>query len=192
MLLRLWTRSWTAGSRAECHHCGHGNGSVQKCHLEIKNAAEDANDLQKHANGRRRIIAPQEDRYVSLMAKRNRNATPNQIAADLVVAFGTHVYDRAILFQLNQVCFYARKPVRYISLQSRHRWGRLYWCKEHTGWDHQLWSRRIFTGDSRFSVLECIMDNAKHCFTPLSEVMLHRRGTAEKLFWIILLFLRER
>ena len=30
---------------------------------------------------------------------------------------------------------------------------------------------------------------AKHCFTPLSEAMLHCRGTAERLFWNMFIFL---
>ena len=34
------TRSWTVGSRSECHHCGYGNGGFQKCHLGIKKAAK--------------------------------------------------------------------------------------------------------------------------------------------------------
>ena len=47
--------------------------------------------MQKHAGSRIRIITPQEDRYVSLIAKRNRNVTLSQMAADLAIANGTHV-----------------------------------------------------------------------------------------------------
>ena len=59
----------------------------------IRRAAENGNAMQKHAARRKRIIKPEEDRYVSLMAKKNRNATPNQIPVDLANAIttGTHI-----------------------------------------------------------------------------------------------------
>ena len=38
--------------------------------------------MKKHAGSRKRIVTLEEDRYISLVAKRNRNATPSQIATD--------------------------------------------------------------------------------------------------------------
>ena len=67
--------------------------------------------MKKHADDRKRITTPEEDRYVSLVVKRNRNVTPSQIAADLVVATGTHFFARTISLPLNQVCLHSWKPV---------------------------------------------------------------------------------
>ena len=93
--------------------------------------------MKKHAGGRKRMITLEKDGYVSLVAKRNKNPTPRQIAADLEIASSTHNSARTILLRLNQVCLYAWKPVRFISLQPRYRRERLRWCKEYIGWGHQ-------------------------------------------------------
>ena len=78
--------------------------------------------MQKQVGGCARITTPQEDRYISLVAKRNRNATPSrQIVADLAVTTGTHISAGTVSLQLNKVCLYARKPVRCISFQPCYR-----------------------------------------------------------------------
>ncbi|KAF8781378.1 Neutral ceramidase like protein [Argiope bruennichi] len=57
----------------------------------LKKDAEGGNALKKHAGGRGRNTTTLEDSYVSLMAKRNRNLTPGQTAANLATASRTHV-----------------------------------------------------------------------------------------------------
>ncbi|XP_055927987.1 uncharacterized protein LOC129959189 [Argiope bruennichi] len=99
----------------------------------LKKASKGGNALQKHAGGRGRNTTPLEDRYVALVVKRNRNLTSGQIAANLATATGTHFSARTISWRLNLVGLYARKPVRCIPLQPRHRRERLRWCKEHVG-----------------------------------------------------------
>ncbi|KAF8773360.1 hypothetical protein HNY73_016031 [Argiope bruennichi] len=69
--------------------------------LRLKKAAESGNALKKHAGGRGRNTTLLEDRYVALVAERNRNLTPGQIAANLVA--GMHVSARTISQRLNQV-----------------------------------------------------------------------------------------
>ena len=60
--------------------------------------------MKKNAGGRKRIITPKKDRYVSPVAKRNRHVISSKIAADLAVATGTHNSARIILLQLNEIC----------------------------------------------------------------------------------------
>lgn len=50
----------------------------------LKEAAESGNAIQKHAGGRGKNTAHQEDRYVSLEAKRNRNLIPSHLVRPLV------------------------------------------------------------------------------------------------------------
>ena len=88
-----------------------GSRSIKNCHLAIKKAAEGLNATKKHAGGRERIITTKVDRYSSLVAKRNKNATSNQIATDLAIATNTHNSAISISLLLNQVCLYAWKPV---------------------------------------------------------------------------------
>ena len=87
----------------------------------LKKAAESGNAMRKHDGGRGRKTTPQQDRCVSLVAKRNRNLTPSQIAADLATATGTRVSARTISRRLNQDGLYARKLVKCIPLQPRYR-----------------------------------------------------------------------
>ena len=72
------------------HHCVHGNGSVKKCHPVIKKVADVKNAMKKHADGCKRIITHEEVQYVSLLAKKNGNTIPSQIATDLAIAT-THI-----------------------------------------------------------------------------------------------------
>ncbi|GFX22447.1 hypothetical protein TNCV_3600791 [Trichonephila clavipes] len=62
----------------------------------LKKAVEGGNAFQKPAKGRGRNTTPLEDRYVAHVAKRNRNFTPGQIAANLATANDTHVSARTI------------------------------------------------------------------------------------------------
>ena len=73
--------------------------------------AEGGNAIQKHAGDCYRITTPQEDRYVFLMALRNRNVTASQVAADIAIATGTRISDRTISRRLNQVGLYTRMIV---------------------------------------------------------------------------------
>ena len=68
-----------AGRKLKCHYCGNSNGNIKKCHLAIKKSAKGENAMQKHLVGRIKFFISQEDRCVSLVAKRNRNVTPSQL-----------------------------------------------------------------------------------------------------------------
>ena len=108
--LQQRAKNWTVGSCSNCHHYSH-NKSVKKCHLAIEKAAKGKNCTLKHCSGRKRIVTPQEDGYVSLVAKRIRNATPSQIIANPAISTSTRVSAKIISFQLNKVYLYTRKPV---------------------------------------------------------------------------------
>ena len=110
----------------------------------LKKITEDGNAIWKHTNVYGRITTPKEDSYISLVAKRNRNATSSQIAAENVIAIVAHVSARTILWRLDQVGLYTRKSVRCMPLQLLHRRERLRWCKEHIDRGHQQWSRMMF------------------------------------------------
>ncbi|KAF8763115.1 hypothetical protein HNY73_021330 [Argiope bruennichi] len=56
-----------------------------------KKAAEGGNAFQNHSGDRGRNTAPLEYRYAALVAERNRNLIPGQIAANLAIATGSLV-----------------------------------------------------------------------------------------------------
>ncbi|GFX55266.1 hypothetical protein TNCV_3968201 [Trichonephila clavipes] len=97
--------------------------------IYAKKGAEAGNVLRKHAGGRGRNSTPLENRYVAIVAKRNRNFTPSEIVANFATATSMHVSARVLSRQFNQVCL----PVRCIPLQPCHRRERLRWHKEHVG-----------------------------------------------------------
>ncbi|GFV69521.1 hypothetical protein TNCV_2779361 [Trichonephila clavipes] len=75
-----------------------------------------------------------------------------EILAILENTTGMHVSARTISRRLNQVDLYARKPLYCTPLQPRHRRERLHWYKQHVGWDHQNWSRVMFSDKSRYGL----------------------------------------
>ena len=77
MLIRSWTSRWTAEEGESVTAVTTTTGASKSVISPLKEAAEGRNAMQKNDGGRRRIITPQQDRYVSLMAKRIRNTTPN-------------------------------------------------------------------------------------------------------------------
>ena len=76
--------------------------------------------MKRYVGGRKRIIIPGGDQYVSLVAKKKRNVTPSQVATDHAIATGMYNSARTISLRLNQVWLYARKHVQYIPLQPRY------------------------------------------------------------------------
>lgn len=75
--------------------------------------------MRIHAGGRSGI-STQKYRYICLLGKRNRNATPDQIASDIANAAGTCISARAISRRLNNISLDARKYVTVITLQAHH------------------------------------------------------------------------
>ncbi|GFU52825.1 DUF5641 domain-containing protein [Trichonephila clavipes] len=110
----------------------------------------------------KRNITPLEDRYVALKAKKNRNFTPDQIAANLVIATSTHVSARPISRRLKEVGLCTRKNLFVPSHLNHAIIDRDYAVGP---WDLIMnllvreiktfgdrWFRVIFADESRFSV----------------------------------------
>ncbi|GFT25911.1 transposable element Tcb2 transposase [Trichonephila clavipes] len=53
--------------------------------------------------------------------------------------------------RLHKGGLFARRPERCLPLKVDHRRHRLQWCREHKNWTTDLWSRVLFTNESRFS-----------------------------------------
>ncbi|GFW58853.1 transposable element Tcb1 transposase [Trichonephila clavipes] len=93
---------------------------------------DDSNVSRCYSTGRPRVTTPNEDRYLAVIAKRNRRST----ASDLSRHIG----------------LYARRPVRCVPLTATHCRLRLTWSREHALWTPQQWSCVIFSDESRFSL----------------------------------------
>ncbi|GFV93881.1 transposable element Tcb2 transposase [Trichonephila clavipes] len=78
--------------------------------------------------GRRRATTPNEDRYLVLTARRQRNMNATLLQQHLRSATGTTVSTQTVQNRLHGVGLYARRPMVCVRLTSRHRRGRREWA----------------------------------------------------------------
>ncbi|GFV14533.1 transposable element Tcb1 transposase [Trichonephila clavipes] len=95
---------------------------------------------------------PNEDRYLAVIAKRNRRSTSSDLSRQLSSATGTTVSSQTVYRRLRLIGQYARRPVRCVPLTATHYRLRLTWSKEHALWTPQQLSGVMFSDESRFSL----------------------------------------
>lgn len=102
--------------------------------------------------GRPRATTASEDRFLSLSARRNREATTRDLVLDLQAATGTRISRSTAARRLNEVGLYARKPMVCVPLTPASKGARLNWCRRHVQWSQEDWARVLFTDESRYSL----------------------------------------
>ncbi|GBM45040.1 Transposable element Tc1 transposase [Araneus ventricosus] len=107
---------------------------------------------RKPEQGRPRATTATEDRYLSIIARRNRGATASQLTRDLYAATGTRISRVTVSKRLHETRLFARRPAVCVPLTSTNRRVRLAWCKEHRYWSMDQWATVLFTEESRFSL----------------------------------------
>ncbi|KFM62759.1 Transposable element Tcb2 transposase, partial [Stegodyphus mimosarum] len=93
-----------------------------------------------------------EDRYLSILARRNRGVTASQLSRDLYTATGTRVTRVAVSQRLHERGLFARRPAVCVPLTSTDRRVRLAWCRQHSDRSTEQWATVLFTDESRFSL----------------------------------------
>ncbi|GBN10984.1 hypothetical protein AVEN_13648-1 [Araneus ventricosus] len=89
---------------------------------------------ERLGQGRPRATTATEDRYMSIIARRNRGATASQLSRDLYAATGTRVSRVTVSKRLHETGLLARRPAVFVPLTSTNRRVRLAWCREHGDW----------------------------------------------------------
>ncbi|GBL82680.1 Transcription factor Sox-6 [Araneus ventricosus] len=107
---------------------------------------------RKPGQGRPRATTATEDRYLSIIERRNRGATASQLSRDLYAATGTRVSRVTVTKRLHETGLFARKPAVCVPLTSTNRRVRLAWCREYRDWSMDQWAAVLFTDESRFSL----------------------------------------
>ncbi|GBL73065.1 hypothetical protein AVEN_128223-1 [Araneus ventricosus] len=107
---------------------------------------------RKPGQGRPRATTATEDRYLSIIARRNRGATASQLSRDLYAATGTRVSRVTVPKRLHGTGLFARRPAVCVPLTSTNRRVRLSWCREYRDWSMDQWVTVLFTDESRFSL----------------------------------------
>ncbi|GBN95822.1 Transposable element Tcb2 transposase [Araneus ventricosus] len=90
--------------------------------------------------------------HLSIIARRNRDATASQLFRDLYEATGTRVSRVTVSKKLHETGLFARRPAVCVPLTSTNRRVRLAWCREHRDWSMDQWATVLFTDESRFSL----------------------------------------
>lgn len=102
--------------------------------------------------GRPRVTTPQQDRYLTLTARRNRQLSARHLALELAAASGPRVSRQTVYRRLHTAGLYARRPVVCVPLSPVQRVARLRWSEEHRHWTRDQWSHVLFSDESRFSL----------------------------------------
>ncbi|GFW28088.1 transposable element Tcb1 transposase [Trichonephila clavipes] len=130
-----------------------------------------------YSTGRPRFTTPNEDRYLAVIAKRNRRSTASDLSRQLSSATGTTVSRQTVYRRLGHIGLYARRPVRCVSLTLTHCHLRLNWSRGHALWTPQQWSCVMFSDESRFSLLS---DSCRTLIWRAPGTRYHQENTTER------------
>ncbi|GFW43103.1 transposable element Tcb1 transposase [Trichonephila clavipes] len=88
---------------------------------------EDGNVSRCYSTGRPRVTTSNDDRYLAVNAKRNRQSTASDLSRQLSSVTGTTVLKQTVYRRLGHIGLYARRPVRCVPLTATHCRLRLTW-----------------------------------------------------------------
>ncbi|GBN68370.1 hypothetical protein AVEN_223918-1 [Araneus ventricosus] len=94
---------------------------------------------RKSGQGPPRATTATEDRYLSIIARRNRGATASQLSRDLYAATGTRESRVTVSKRLHETGLFARRPAVRVSLTSTYRRFLLAWCREYRDCSMNQW-----------------------------------------------------
>ncbi|GBM02765.1 hypothetical protein AVEN_40831-1 [Araneus ventricosus] len=100
---------------------------------------------RKPGQCRPRATTATEDRYLSIIARRNRGATASQLSCDLYAATGTRVSGVTVSKRLHETGLFARRRAVCVPLTSTNRRVRLAWRRQHRHWSMDQWATVLFT-----------------------------------------------
>ncbi|GFT54254.1 transposable element Tcb1 transposase [Trichonephila clavipes] len=95
---------------------------------------DDGNVNRCYSTSRPRVITPNEDRYLTVTAERNRRSMASDLSRQLSSATGMTVSRQTVYRRLGDIGLYARRPVRCVLLTTTHCRLRLTWSREHALW----------------------------------------------------------
>ncbi|GBN50435.1 Transposable element Tcb1 transposase [Araneus ventricosus] len=124
-----------------------------------------------------RVTTPNEDRYLTVTAKRNRQSTASDLSRQLSLATGTTVSRQTVYRRLGHIGLYARRPVRCVPLTATHCRLRLARSREHALWTPQQWSCVMFSDESKFSLLS---DSRRTFIWRAPGTRYHQENTIER------------
>ncbi|GFY05659.1 transposable element Tcb1 transposase [Trichonephila clavipes] len=87
--------------------------------------------VRRSVGGRPRVTTPAEDRYIAIVAKRNRRATSPRVTSMVTASIDKAISGAIVHRSLHINGLYAREPRVCIPLSVQSSGARLKWCREH-------------------------------------------------------------
>lgn len=100
-------------------------------------------------SGRPRISSARDDRYLTMLARRQRFTTGKRYRQQWHNACNVTCSVRTVYRRLLKSKLRSHKPLVRIPLSPHHRQLRLQWCRDHLGWNNE-WRNIMFTDESRY------------------------------------------
>lgn len=105
---------------------------------------------ERPRSGRPRSTTARQDRYISIIARRNRFHDASSLNRQFAAATGTRISSQTLRRRLHDNNLWSCRPALRIPLSVRHRQARLVWCQDHDHWRRRDWQCVLFTDESRF------------------------------------------
>ena len=110
---------------------------------------------RRPGQGRLRCTTDADDRYIRLLALRNRRGTATGFQAEFQLATGQRISTQTIRNRLHNDTLNARRPATGPILTRAHRIQRLEFAENHLNWEMRDWESVLFTNESRFHLSSC-------------------------------------
>ncbi|GFX38608.1 transposable element Tcb1 transposase [Trichonephila clavipes] len=130
------------------------NGGVQHNCDARKQFQTTQTVVRRPVGSRPRVTTPTEDRYIAIVAKRNRRATSTLVTSMVTVSMsiGKAISAATVRRRLHMNGTYARVPRVCVPLSIQSRGATLKWCQEHDNWTVSDWDNVMFIDESRFAL----------------------------------------
>lgn len=104
-----------------------------------------------HGGGAIRKTTANQDRFLSLLARRNRFHNATQLSNGFQGATGVDISTQTVRRRLRESNLKPRKPARFPKLTIQHKRNRIIWAQEHRNWNDE-WATCLFTDESKFTL----------------------------------------
>lgn len=126
-------------------------GVSPSCISKLKYKYRATGDVKdRPRSGRPKVTTPQQDRYISMSALRNRRLSSRNLQARFAGRYGRRISDQTVRKRLHAANLRARKPAKKPAMTALHRQNRMRWCRQHRPWNLNMWRNVMFSDESRF------------------------------------------
>ncbi|GFS93084.1 HTH_Tnp_Tc3_2 domain-containing protein [Trichonephila clavipes] len=108
--------------------------------------------VRRLVGGHPRVTTPAEDRYIAIIAKRNRRVTSPRVTSMVTASIGKAMSAATVRRRLHVNGLNDRVPRVCVPLSVQSRGATLKWYREHGNWSVSDWGNVMFTDESRFSL----------------------------------------